>query len=171
MASDQKDAPDATRISEEEAHRLLARAAELDARSAASVPLSQLRDVAREAGIAPEAFERALTELRAGTLGPRTVGQAVSARLARYRRHAVLLAWVAGSFITPGDLVFQTGLVALALYGAYEGCVRLSHWLGRHPPRPAAPRGAADESDKAAPESGRPEEIGLQRRQLLLRRA
>ena len=161
-------APDTTRVSEEDAHRLLARAAELDARDTASMSLAQLRDVAREAGIAPEPFDRALAELKAGTLGPGTVGQAVAARLATYRRQASLLAWVGAALITPGDIVFQTGLIALAQYGAYEGCVRISHWLGRHPPRPSSPRRPTVSLGAAVREPDPTEETRLQRRHLLL---
>ena len=51
-------------LSEDTAHRLLARAVELDARRMSQVSVAQLRDVAREAGIAPEAFDEALAEFR-----------------------------------------------------------------------------------------------------------
>lgn len=50
------------KISEDAAHRLLARAVELDAHRATNVSISQLRDVAREAGISSRAFEDALAE-------------------------------------------------------------------------------------------------------------
>jgi hypothetical protein len=51
-------------VSEEDAHRVLARAVELDARLAAQVSIARLREVAHEAGIAPAAFEAALSEFR-----------------------------------------------------------------------------------------------------------
>lgn len=54
-------------LSEDAAHRLLARAVELDAHRAGSLSIEQLRDVARDAGISPRAFEDALREARAST--------------------------------------------------------------------------------------------------------
>ena len=54
-------------LSEDAAHRLLARAVELDAHRAGSLSIEQLRDVARDAGISSRAFEDALVEARAGT--------------------------------------------------------------------------------------------------------
>ncbi len=55
------------------AHRLLSRAAELDARHDRDLSLSELRAIALEAGIAPEAFDRAVIELaQAPAAGPQT---------------------------------------------------------------------------------------------------
>jgi hypothetical protein len=66
---------DDRRLGEDAAHRLLARAVELDAaRDAerlASLSVAQLRDVARDAGISAAAFEAALGELRRGADAPR----------------------------------------------------------------------------------------------------
>ena len=53
-------------LSEDAAHRLIARAIELDARRAEEVSIAQLREVAQEAGISLQAFEEALHE--AGSL-------------------------------------------------------------------------------------------------------
>ena len=53
-------------LSEDAAHRLLARAVELDAHRAGTLSIEQLRDVARDAGISPRAFDDALAEARAG---------------------------------------------------------------------------------------------------------
>src|SRR4051812_17795631 len=53
-------------VAEDAAHRLLARAVELDAHRSGSLSIDQLRDVARDAGISPRAFEDALAEMRAG---------------------------------------------------------------------------------------------------------
>ena len=53
-------------LSEDAAHRLLARAVELDTHRAGSLSVEQLRDVARDAGISPGAFEDALMESRVG---------------------------------------------------------------------------------------------------------
>ena len=64
-------------LSEDAAHRLLARAVELDARRASDVSIAQLRDIALEAGIAPAAFEDALAEIRglsATGVGPAAPG-------------------------------------------------------------------------------------------------
>jgi hypothetical protein len=49
-------------VPEELAHRILARAVEIESREGPSVPLARLREVAREAGIAPEALARAVQE-------------------------------------------------------------------------------------------------------------
>jgi hypothetical protein len=51
------------RLSEDAAHRLIARAIELDARRAEEVSIAQLREVAQEAGISLQAFEEALHEV------------------------------------------------------------------------------------------------------------
>jgi hypothetical protein len=50
-------------VSEEQAHRILALAAELDSRDGVAVPLSQLREIAQEAGISPVALDRAIDAL------------------------------------------------------------------------------------------------------------
>lgn len=49
-------------LSEDAAHRLLARAVELDEHRASHVRVAQLRDIALEAGISPRAFDEALAE-------------------------------------------------------------------------------------------------------------
>lgn len=53
------------RLPEDEAHRVLARAVELDARLASEMPITRLREIAIEAGISPDAFEAALNEATA----------------------------------------------------------------------------------------------------------
>lgn len=50
-------------LPEAEAHRVLARAAEIDAQDGPSVPLERLRLAALEAGLSPAAFEAALSEV------------------------------------------------------------------------------------------------------------
>jgi hypothetical protein len=50
-------------ISERAAERILARAAGLDAEQHGNVPVARLREAAAEAGIAPHAFDAALSEL------------------------------------------------------------------------------------------------------------
>jgi hypothetical protein len=54
-------------FSEDAAHRLLARAVELDVQRVSQVSVAQLREIAREAGIAAEAFEDALAEFHSVT--------------------------------------------------------------------------------------------------------
>ena len=74
-------------LSEDAAHRLLARAVELDAQRGSRVSVAQLREIAREAGIAPEAFDDALAEFRSTELGdaPRNHGPVRALR--RWWRH------------------------------------------------------------------------------------
>ena len=52
-------AADVLRLPEDVAHRLLARAVELDAARATQIPVGQLREIAREAGISEAALEAA----------------------------------------------------------------------------------------------------------------
>jgi hypothetical protein len=63
MTKDPGSPDDAAPLSEETAHRVLARAVELDVRHASEVPLARLREIAREAGIGDRAFELALREI------------------------------------------------------------------------------------------------------------
>ena len=56
---------DAVRLSEDAAAMLLARASQLDAATADQASIAELRQAARNAGIAPEAFEQALSEFHA----------------------------------------------------------------------------------------------------------
>ena len=51
-------------LSDDDARRLLARASEIDSAQSAELPLAELRQASLEAGIAPDAFEQALVELR-----------------------------------------------------------------------------------------------------------
>jgi len=60
--------PDAETLSEDVAHRLLARAVELDAQRVDRVSIDELRDIAREVGISPHAFDDALAEVRKAAL-------------------------------------------------------------------------------------------------------
>lgn len=61
--SDQSQAQPADSIPEDVAHRILARAAEIESREAPSIPLARLREVALEAGIAPAALDQAIDEI------------------------------------------------------------------------------------------------------------
>ena len=127
-------------ISEEEAHRLLARAVELDAEQGAAVSLRELRQAAEEAGIPRDAFEQALVELRAGELEPLTVGRKVSMKLVEFRRAGVVISFVTAAGITPGDSLVLSLVGGLGLYGAYEGAIALARLLGRNSP-PRVPPG------------------------------
>ena len=128
-------------LSEEEAHRLLARAVELDAQHRAAVSIADLERAAVEAGVEPKAFLQALAELRSGALEPLTIGQRFASRLVRYRGPAALAAFVSAAGITPGDAVTVTAFLGFGLYGAFEGLAALAHFFGKTPPRipPEAP--------------------------------
>jgi hypothetical protein len=86
-------ARDAERLPEEAARRLLARASELEAARVIELSVGELREAAREAGIAPGAFEQALAELRAhdpaATAWPAPTRRQ---RLARFWPAALILA-------------------------------------------------------------------------------
>lgn len=116
-------------VSEDEAHRVLARAVELDARATSDVSVEQLRAVAAEAGIAPEALDRALQELRAGRLPGvhRVTSRRVvfAGQLRRFRRHAALAIAIVVAAVTPGDVFLLNALFALPLYALYEFAIRL----------------------------------------------
>jgi hypothetical protein len=72
---------DNERLPEETARRLLARASELEASRVAELSVAELRDVARQAGIAPRAFDEALAELRARDLAPTATRESSRLRL------------------------------------------------------------------------------------------
>ncbi len=65
MTSQSGQEPEAIRLSEDAAAMLLARASQLDAATAGRASIAELRQAARNAGIAPEAFEQALSEFHA----------------------------------------------------------------------------------------------------------
>jgi hypothetical protein len=157
-------------LSEDEAHRLLARAVELDARHRASVSVEDLRKAAGEAGIESGAFIQALSELRSGALEPVTIGERISAKLAGYRRPAALAAFVAAAGITPGDAVGLTMLLGFGLHGVFEGVTALTRLLGRTHPRipPSSPR--HDFEVDRLDHGGHPEERNDMRFVLLARR-
>ena len=66
MTAEPNDSEDTERLPDQAAQRLLARASELEAARSAELSLAELREVAREAGIGPTAFDQALAELRGG---------------------------------------------------------------------------------------------------------
>jgi len=112
-------------LSEEEAHRILARAVELDTRDMSDVSLSQLREVAREAGIGSDAFERALSELRQGASSRASSVGDLSVHLARYRTYAAFFILVTVATITPGDTVVPLMSYSVPLYALYEALIRV----------------------------------------------
>ena len=82
-----------TLLPEETAHRVLARAVELDAAQASDIPVARLREIAREAGIADRALEQALLELQSPVAVPiaqlqSNEGPTVWARLEPFVRNA-----------------------------------------------------------------------------------
>jgi hypothetical protein len=137
---DESGLPHPDGLSEDQAHRILARAVELDARNEELISFAQLRAVAAEAGISAEALEQAVQEVHAGhlhqTVRPLRQWRLVAQRLMRNRLLAVIIAVAAAAVLTPGDVVVQTALLALQIYGAYE----LSHALiGRRAKRDGPP--------------------------------
>lgn len=125
---DRKKAKLPKHLSEAEAHQLLARAAELDARLGTSVTTEQLSAAALEAGISPEALAQATTDFAAGKLGSPARGAAVRLGIvagSRVTIAAVLVWWL----IVDATRPFAQGLaLALAMYGAYKAL----GWMLRH---------------------------------------
>lgn len=119
-------------LSEEEAHRILARAVELDSRDMSDVSLSQLREVAKEAGIGSNALEHALNELRQGasprvssigahtTVDRRQASHPLSFHLSRFRTYAAFFILVTVATITPGDTVVPLLSYSVPLCALYE---------------------------------------------------
>ena len=85
-------ARDAERLPEEAARRVLARASELEAARGAELSVAELREAAREAGIASGAFEQALAEVRARDPATRGPAPTRLRRLARFWPAALILA-------------------------------------------------------------------------------
>jgi hypothetical protein len=154
-------------LSEDEAHRVLARAVELDARTVSDVSVSQLRSVAEEAGIAPEALERALLELRAGRLpgvhSAHSRRSALAEQLRRFRRHAALAIAVGVAATTPGDIFVLNALYALPLFALYELCIRLLDARARGGPSSPVVDGqfALDDAPAARPPAPTPNSRSL----------
>lgn len=51
--------------------------------------------------------------------------------LAKYRRHAIVGCVIAGTVLTPGDLVYASAMMAVPLYGLYEVSIWLSWFVVR----------------------------------------
>jgi hypothetical protein len=65
VSADRNQSGDARKVPEDEARRLFLRATEIESAQSAGLSLAELREVAVEAGIAPNAFEQAVVELAA----------------------------------------------------------------------------------------------------------
>ena len=117
---DGKDGTLPQRLSEVEAHQLLARAAELDARIGTSVTTEQLSAAALEAGISAEALAQATAELAAGKLGSPARGAALRASIASVGRVAISAVLVWWLLVDPRRPFAQGVALAFAVYGAYK---------------------------------------------------
>ena len=98
---------DTIRLSGESAADLLARATQLDAALAGKVSVAELRQAARDAGIAPEAFEQALAEHQAASAAV-NVRLVESSRRRRYWVLGVVLPAALLTFLFLGRVVVST---------------------------------------------------------------
>jgi sec-independent protein translocase protein TatC len=76
-------------------------------------------------------------ELPVVLLGLAGLGVVTPQFLARYRRHAIVGAFIIGAFLTPGDMVWTTVAMAGPLYLLYEISVLLSYAVVRRRARAA----------------------------------
>jgi len=121
------------RLTEDEAHQVLARAAELDARLPYTVSMDELWSSAEAAGISREAFAQATAELRAGTLARIRGHGAIRAAVARSAQFVLALALFYAAFRTPdywGWWILQPIGGAWAVYGAYKTLGAIARWMG-----------------------------------------
>jgi len=160
MPANPSDRSDLSRggIPEDAAHRLLARAAELDARIGTTLTLEQFREIAAEAGIGREAFEAALREYEAGAhdvsaFAHSTADRAAAKhrplveRLAHHRPLAALVIMLSAALASPGDLLWTTLLVSAPAYALYELGIALGRSrLRKSGSPPASPAGGRDAS-------------------------
>jgi hypothetical protein len=144
------------RVSEEDAHELLVRAAELDARLPATVSLPELWNSAAQAGISREAFEQATAEPQAGKLGQRRRRLAIRPVLVRSGQVAIATAIIVSAFGTPdypGWWIAQSIGMGCAVYGAYKALGAVGRWtrgLGGLRPAAAAPNPEHPPNDQHA---------------------
>ncbi len=119
---------DNTPLTEDEAHRILARAAELDSRMTEEISVGQLQQIAEEAGIGARSLEQALREWRTGRVSTGRVSSThgLSEQMARFRRHAIVAFVVAGAFLSPGDVISTTLVGLLPAMALYELVLRLA---------------------------------------------
>jgi len=119
------------RLSEDEAHGILARAAEIDARSPQMVSEAELWRAAEAAGISRDAFAQATAELRAGTLERARGRHALSIALVRPAKVFIALGLFYAAFRTPdysGWWIAQSVGAAWAIYGAYKTVGAIMRW-------------------------------------------
>jgi hypothetical protein len=119
------------RVSEEDAHELLVRAAELDARLPTTVHLPELWSAAAQAGISREAFELATAELQAGKIGHRRRRLAIRPALVRSGQVAIATAMIVFALSTPdysGWWIAQSLAMGCAVYGAYKAIGAVGRW-------------------------------------------
>jgi membrane-bound lytic murein transglycosylase B len=103
MTSNSGKEPEAVRLSDDAAAMLLARASQLDAAAADQTSIAELRQAARNAGIAPEAFEQALSEFHAAN--------AVAAPNPPPPRRRWVSKFVVATFLILAALVFFSRLI------------------------------------------------------------
>jgi transposase-like protein len=99
MAADPNNADDPEVLSEEAVRRLLTRASELEAARSTQLSTAELREIAREVGIAPSSFEQALTELRNRALHPDAEARSLETKKSSRFKTATL-----GALVTLGAL-------------------------------------------------------------------
>ncbi|HKV74862.1 MAG TPA: hypothetical protein VJN95_10120 [Gemmatimonadales bacterium] len=163
MPAETPESPERKTLSEAEARRLLARAAELDARHASDHPLARLREVAIEAGIAESAFDRALQEFEVRDRSAlssnegdspsrdRSGEQAFPTRragawqlLARFRGHVIVAGLLVAALARPADAVARSLVIAAVVVGLFELALRLHRADHRTPdPGTGSPADAA----------------------------
>jgi hypothetical protein len=163
MSLEPSDSTNRAWVSEDEAHRLLARAAELDSHIGATLSVDQLRDIAAEAGIGPDAFEMALRELdarrragaeheRSANVGRRATNHRLVERLTRHRAVAAVAIFVGAALATPGDLIWTTLIVSAPAYALYElGIAVARSRISRSGSPPASPANDAGGSPRNRP--------------------
>ena len=121
------------RLTEDEAHLVLARAAELDARLPYTVSMDELWSSAEAAGISREAFAQATAELRAGSLARLSGRGAMRGAVARSAQLVLAMALFYMAFRTPdywGWWIAQPIGGAWAVYGAYKTVGAIARWIG-----------------------------------------
>jgi hypothetical protein len=119
------------RLSEVEAHQLLARAAELDARFGETVTTEQLSTAALEAGISGEAIEQAAAELAAGQLGSPARGAVIRTSIVTVGRLAVAAGLTWWLLVDASRPLAQGLALGFAVYGAYAALGLLSRRFRR----------------------------------------
>lgn len=73
--------------------------------------------------------------------------------LNRFRRHAIVVCFIIGAFLTPGDLIATTIAMAVPLYLLYEVSVVLTYAIYRRRQRKLAAIQAADSTETASTEA------------------